>query len=980
MNARELRARSGRIVVGFVVLCVSVVGLVPVAAGEAVGDLASCSARTGKLSVVVLVDESESLRRTDPDNQRVSGVQAALQGLAGAADRAAGTENPITIDVLMLGFGVGTTPLGEWTPLDGGTLPGLVDEAANLASRNDGLDTDYAAAMLGAQAELARRTGESDEQSPCTAILWFTDGEYDIEARNTGEKKPYAPDISLNGAAAAEALEVEGRRQLCEPGGIVDSLRSNGTKVFAIALSPEISAEDQDFLSAVAEGQAGDTTCGAPLPADAPPPGAYLGTDEVSQLVSQFFDLVNAVAGGTRLPESEPLEVCDGSACASGTKTFIVDPGILSFNLLAVASAPGIEVELSSSELDSEPIRLTADDPSGTAELGSADTRWTWVAADSVLADVTLPDADGPSHGEWSVTFIDRTGESANAVADASIYVFGDIEPYLEPVAFRAGEEISFDVGVRHREGTPVNEDLFREVEVEAAVIDPGDGLREPIELSAPDGDGLRRGAWEAPAPAFPSVVNVSVTASVVTESGQALAPATRTFPIEVLPPASYPSITPTDLQLGTITGTDPVEGEITVTGGESSAGCVWLESSNVELAPEDAGAVAVSVEPDAGDADSCLRVAAGETKTLRVIVSPESSANGTTSGALGLSLTSETNPDVLRIDIPWRAGLQKPLDPTKKFWVFVGLMAFGLIVPFVLMWLVNWFTAKFDDPGELRVARLKVKVTANGDVWRIDQPRAGLAVEPSDFTGIDGGSKRREFEVLEVLFRSHVSVWPLKAPTGKARRPGFAVGSFAPPATGRAIGAAPVPFGLAGTGVVLVPLEVLDRALQPESATLSLSKPAGPSGVRALPDDVPAPSLTDRPRPDLDIEVWVFARALDLGRYTTHFDSHRSAVAAVITTLWRMRGEELGARSVIAPETSSPDSSSPEPVGSDWDPPPVTPRGGPRVGGDAPWSPDAGEPSSARRRRRGGRKRQSDDQPPTQPDDPMGPAPGRHS
>lgn len=283
-------------------------------------------------------------------------------------------------------------------------------------------------------------------------------------------------------------------------------------------------------------------------------------------------------------------------------------------------------------------------------------------------------------------------------------------------------------------------------------------------------------------------------------------------------------------------------------------------------------------------------------------------------------------------------------------------------------------------DPGELRVARLKVKVTANGDVWRVDQPQAGLTVEAREFSGIDGGSKTREFEVLEVQFQSHVSAWPLKAPTGKVRRPGFAVGSFPPPATGRAIGAARVPFGLAGTGLVLVPLEVLDRALQPESATLSLSKPAGPSGVRALPDDVPAPSLTDRPRPDLDIEVWVFARALDLGRYTTHFDSHRSAVAAVITTLWRMRGEELRARSDIAPETSTPDSSSPEPVGSDWDPPPVTPRGGPSVGGDAPWSPDAGEPSSARRRRRGGRKRQSDDQPPTQPDDPMGPAPGRHS
>src|SRR4051812_144749 len=64
----------------------------------ALGHLADCSAKTGRLDVLFLVDESASLRRTDPNAQRVQAVQTALTGLAQLSDRTAGSETPVKVD------------------------------------------------------------------------------------------------------------------------------------------------------------------------------------------------------------------------------------------------------------------------------------------------------------------------------------------------------------------------------------------------------------------------------------------------------------------------------------------------------------------------------------------------------------------------------------------------------------------------------------------------------------------------------------------------------------------------------------------------------------------------------------------------------------------------------------------------------------------------------------------------------------------
>ena len=189
------------------------------------------ASKVGQLDVVFLVDESASLQTTDPDGRRVEGINAALASLAQVADRTADSRVPVKVNVSMMGFGVAATEVVGWSHLDAGTLPDLLEKSGQFAHLDDEIDTDYAAALIGARNQLARFTDKTKADQSCTAILWFTDGKYDIEPRSTGETKPYAPEISINDAASAAALERAGKQLLCKEGGIVDGLRLNDTEI-----------------------------------------------------------------------------------------------------------------------------------------------------------------------------------------------------------------------------------------------------------------------------------------------------------------------------------------------------------------------------------------------------------------------------------------------------------------------------------------------------------------------------------------------------------------------------------------------------------------------------------------------------------------------------------------------------------------------------------------------------------------------------
>ena len=78
--------------------------------------LASCVGAEGRLLVVLLVDESASLRQTDPDDQRVVAARAALRSI----DLLRGTDaagDSVAIDVLVSTFSFDFAAVDDWTSL-----------------------------------------------------------------------------------------------------------------------------------------------------------------------------------------------------------------------------------------------------------------------------------------------------------------------------------------------------------------------------------------------------------------------------------------------------------------------------------------------------------------------------------------------------------------------------------------------------------------------------------------------------------------------------------------------------------------------------------------------------------------------------------------------------------------------------------------------------------------------------------------------
>ena len=121
-----------------------------------------------RVSVLLLLDNSGSLRTNDPNDLRVSGTKDAvivLDGLSGQFDSA-------SISVAIDSFNTNYRPGAGWLPADGasaGLLPRIDGIAAIPPARTS---TDYTQAMTGAWERFR------SEPADCRLLIWFTDGEH----------------------------------------------------------------------------------------------------------------------------------------------------------------------------------------------------------------------------------------------------------------------------------------------------------------------------------------------------------------------------------------------------------------------------------------------------------------------------------------------------------------------------------------------------------------------------------------------------------------------------------------------------------------------------------------------------------------------------------------------------------------------------------------------------------------------------------
>ena len=341
-------------------------------------------------------------RTTDPTNQRVVGIKAELAGLARLAETPFDGRH-IDVEVRLASFATDYVPVlppsyPRWVKVNASTLPGLLAATNVIAARNQGLDTDFVTALIHAQAELAQRSAELTKQGgaqPCSAIVWFTDGQYSLEPReyatpDRGLTVPYAPNIPLTTNAAATRVMAIGQNDMCRASGLIDQLRADGTKIFVVALNAEMTTPARLFLESVSEYP---TTCGNRARPDS---GLFLLASQDSQLLFMFGSLFDTPA---------QIRFCPKRGQSSCHFTTVAGLSGFSLDVYMPSTADAIELQGPTGP----PTYLRPDNPSQT-KISGANLATEWFSSHAVEVDAATAGHDDRLGGAWKMSFLAPSG------------------------------------------------------------------------------------------------------------------------------------------------------------------------------------------------------------------------------------------------------------------------------------------------------------------------------------------------------------------------------------------------------------------------------------------------------------------------------------------------------------------------------------------------------------------------------------------
>ncbi len=674
-------------------------------------DLASCAATSDHLLAAIVVDESGSLRSTDPDDRRVPAITTALDAL----EQLGTSSGRLDVQATIATFGQTSTTLVDWGTVSGGHAAALHDAVTGeLPSRDRANFTDYRVALRSAQTALADRAASLDGSS-CKVVLWFTDGRLDVDGTGDGP------------------ATVAAREELCAPQGVIDAVRADGVTVVALALFTEdgqgsVTPQDRERLRAIAEGSSGQETCGTvPVPASSSG-GAYLRADDATAVRRLFAQAAALIAGGT----PGISVVCPDDTCVDGRLSIPVDAGVGSFRLTVEHDADASAGKLLAPDGTVVALDAPSSDVDGAAVTTSTRDGFTVV---DVRVDRSRP-------GAW--TFVADPGRSA--VVDL-FWFWGLALDVDAPDGVVLGEPSVVRVVPRHLDGTPVDLDAL-EVDLEVTV----NGVVHPAERSD-DGWSV---TVDVPTSDAVTAVDVDVTARATTSPHAiALGPVATSARLTTRFPPSFP--TPGHVTLDRIVGDATVTGELELTGAERGATQACVASVDAS-GPQAAGTVDVRTDPE------CVEVPADGTARIAVTVGAEHAADGRVEGALRLHLTG-VDGDVLETAVPFGTSMVRPVDEGRR-WGLVAVMFAGALA---LAWATFEVSRRVADryvlTSDARAAAVPVLLTASG-LQRTDG-RDGPLLDPAlDFRamGVTGRTRPRSFETQGVEFGRRYKAWPWTA------------------------------------------------------------------------------------------------------------------------------------------------------------------------------------------------------------------------
>mgnify|MGYP003606075453 CR=1 FL=1 len=692
-----------------------------------------CLAAQKSGQLLLLVDESSSLKSSDPDANRVKAAQYLAQQLVDYSSRTG-----VEIDVSIAGFSSGYRQSLGWTTLDAASLAQIDSNLDGFRERNEGNETDYWSALDGARAELAQAPRPAEGRS-CQGLAWFTDGKLDFSTSDT--TKPFAPNVKLDTQDGVNAAIAAAQENICRDRGLADQIRSSDIVTFAIGLSPTPEqVPDFDLMKAIATGQSSGSVakCGA---VTSPVPGDFYLAQNIEDLLFAFDKV------GT--PDQPPIEIDTGACarviCEEAKHRFVLDRSVRHVSVLAGTDRLGLVPFLVAP--DGGTLDLSG--PAKDGNLGGVKVSSRPQSDKSVSFSMTGPQVP-LWQGVWALVFVDPAGDGS-AKTRSSIHIAGDLLPAwpdAKTTTLRNKEMATLKFAVVGGDGKPVDATtLLGQASFSAVLVDTA-GAEHPVanalakdQISTPQTIDLSN----VPPGAATLRLNLEVTTADATDvtgaavPGTTLSPQRVDLPVTIAPPAGYPSVGEV-IDFGHREGAGTLNGELNVTG----PGCVWLPDdakNTVRGAPDGVGDIELNAA--ANTRDNCVKLVEGEQKFLSVTMTVPNAGNGSANGTVEVMLGPDTGDGApVAVQVDYTASLQKQLN-TLNFWLaLIVALVLGPGIPLVLFYLSKWVVARIPARG-LRAEQIPVRI-AGESVLRDHGPFAVADGELNNLVrGLDKPARR---------------------------------------------------------------------------------------------------------------------------------------------------------------------------------------------------------------------------------------------
>ena len=318
-----------------------------------------CLSKNSKLAVLMLIDESKSLRElkdgsstklgNDPADSRVPALESVVRVLASAVESSrlvvsAGSK-PLDVAIAIAGFGDGYNERVGFRSLNAQNVETVVSALEEQRERDSDLHTRYHTALEGS---LESFNSYSDSPEVCRLLVWFSDGEHD--------------DDNSPGFISRERDQIQSL--ICGSGGIADRLRLDGVNVVAAGLNSDerklglmqlIAEGGSAYKSVDKTGKEGRVSVAVEACGEVAPNGKYALARDADEIIDKLFEVLTSIPGIPDVKNSVSIDPTTGADCPDDSGScsaieFEVDESIASFQILAERPSSAVEVVLTTNE------------------------------------------------------------------------------------------------------------------------------------------------------------------------------------------------------------------------------------------------------------------------------------------------------------------------------------------------------------------------------------------------------------------------------------------------------------------------------------------------------------------------------------------------------------------------------------------------------------------------------------------------------